>query len=506
MNRKLLLCYLLVLVTNTFLVGQMQKKTKAAYQKDVEALINYAFSETKAIPGLSMSVVKDGKTIYEKGFGYANLEEKQKMKGNTSFYIASCTKAFTGLLAAILDEEGVIPIDATLASYFPKTKFDSKLEADKITIRSLINHTSGLKNSPIGFRAAYTGDHTHAQMVKLLTHSEPNKVGRGNYRYTNVGYNIYTLIVQEVTGKKWQDLLEEKIFSPLGMNRTTAYISKAEKGNWPMALPYMAEGPEEFRSVYLLKKDNTMQSAGGLITTAADLAKWANVHLNEGKLNGKQVFSQKIMQDAHRNWASCDEKRGPFQAAGYGYGWLVGELAGQKAVWHSGGFPGYLSVMSFLPEHKLGVNVLINEPSVGFRLMYLLAAFSYDWWLTNEDVLGNYKAQVQEMAQQLTKRQARVAKHKKELAERTWQLSKDFNAYSGRYVNEQFGTIEIDGSNNQLAVKMGNMHCIATPYTKKNTARVEMVPGSGEVLAFKVEDGRVTGLNTGGDTFKKVSK
>mgnify|MGYP000551059525 FL=1 len=138
--------------------------------------------------------------------------------------------------------------------------------------------------------------------------------------------------------------------------------------------------------------------------------------------------------------------------------------------------------------------------------MYLLAAFSYDWWLKNEDVLGNYKAQVQEMAQQLAKRHARVAKHRKELAERKWQLSKDFKAYSGQYVNEQYGTIEIDGSDNQLAVKLGNMHCIATPYTKKNTARVEMIPGSGEVLVFKVEDGKVTSLNTGGDIFKKISK
>ena len=248
-----------------------------------------------------------------------------------------------------------------------------------------------------------------------------------------------------------------------------------------------------------------MQSAGGLITTAEDLATWANVHINKGKLNGKQIFSQKVVKDAQHTWASCDERRGSFQATGYGYGWLVGEMGGEKAIWHSGGFPGYLSLMSFLPEHKMGVNVLINEPSVGFRLMYLLAAFSYDWWLKNEDVLGDYKSQVQEMAQQLSQRQERIAAHRKELAERKWKLTEDFKAFTGRYVNEGYGTIEIDGSNGQLAVKMGNMHCIATPYTKENTARVEMVPGSGEVLVFKLEDGKVTGLKSDGDFFKKVS-
>lgn len=506
MTRKLLVCYLLVLVTNTFLLGQMEKKTKAAYQKDLQTLVDFAFSETQAIPGIAMSVVKDGKTIFEKGFGYAQLEGKQKMKDNTSFYIASCTKAFTGLLAAILDEEGIIPMEATLASYFPKIKFDPQLEADKITIQSLLNHTSGLQNGPIGFRAAYSGDHTHEQMVKLLSHSKPNSAGRGNFQYTNVGYNIYTLIVQEVTGKKWQDLLEEKVFTPLGMNRTTAYISKAEKGNWPLALPYLAEAPEKFQSVYLLKKDNTMQSAGGLITTAKDLATWANVQINKGKLNGKRIFSENVMQDAQKPWAATDQRRGPFQGEGYGYGWMVGELGKEKAVWHSGGFPGYLSLMSFMPEHKIGVNVLINEPSVGFRLMYLLAAFSYDWWLKNEDVLADYKSQIQEMAQQLSQRQEKVAAHREELAKRTWQLTEDFSAFSGRYVNEGYGTIEIDGSNGQLSVKMGNMHCIATPYTKENTARVEMVPGRGEVLVFNVENGKVTALKSDGDIFKKVSR
>lgn len=506
MIRKLFLCYLLVLLTNTFLLGQMQKKTKAAFQKDLQTLVDFAFAETKAIPGIAMSVVKDGKTIVETGFGHAQLDGKQKMKENTSFYIASCTKAFTGLLAAILDEEGVIPMESTLASYFPKVKFDEKLEANKITIQSLLHHTSGLSNGPIGFRAAYSGDHTHEQMVQLLSHSTPNRAGRGNFQYTNVGYNIYTLIVQEVSGKKWQDLLEEKVFTPLGMNRTTAYISKAEKGNWPMALPYMAMAPEKFQSVYLLKKDNTMQSAGGLITTAKDLATWAKVQINQGKLNGKRIFSEKVMQAAQKPWAATDERRGPFQGEGYGYGWMVGELGGEKAIWHSGGFPGYLSLMSFMPEHKVGVNVLINEPLVGFRLMYLIAAFSYDWWLKEEEVLTDYKSQIQEMAQQLSQQQEKIAGHRKKLAERKWQLTEDFKAFSGRYVNEGYGTIEIDGSNGQLAVKMGNMHCIATPYTKENTARVEMVPGRGEVLVFNVENGKVTELKSDGDIFKRVSK
>lgn len=109
------------------------------------------------------------------------------------------------------------------------------------------------------------------------------------------------------------------------------------------------------------------------------------------------------------------------------------------------------------------------------------------------------------MAQELSKRQQRVAKHRKELAERSWQLTKDFKAYSGRYINEAYGTIEVDGSNNQLAIKMGNMHCVATPYTKENTARVEMVPGSGDVLAFKLENGEVVSLINDGDVYTKVN-
>ena len=504
MYRKLILSLCLLFSVSSFLFCQMANKTKANFQKDATELIEYAFSEVGSIPGVSMSVVKDGKTVFEKGFGYANMETKLKMKENTSFYIASCTKAFTALLAAVLDKEGVISLDVSLASFFPKIKFDPALKADEIAVKSLLTHTSGLSNGPIGFRVAYSGEHTHEQLVQLLSASKPNKAGKGNYQYTNVGYNIYALIVQEVTGKSWQQLLQTKVFQPLGMKRTTAFMSKADKGNWPMALPYIGLDRDQYQAVYLLKKDNTMQSAGGLITTAADLGRWVNMQIQLGKVNGKQVFPKEIIQAAQTPLAACDEKRGVFEAEGYGYGWLVGAFQEQKAVWHSGGFPGYLSVMSFLPEKKIGVNVLINEPSAGFRLMYLLAAFSYDWWLSEKDVLPQYKDEVKAMATQIHKRQKRVAEHRKELAERTWQLTHSFSHYSGTYKNDHYGTITIKGEKDQLAVAMGNMHCVATPYTKANTARVELVPGSGEILRFEMEGDKIIGLISDGDLFKKV--
>ncbi|MEZ5043090.1 MAG: serine hydrolase domain-containing protein [Saprospiraceae bacterium] len=489
---------------STFVFCQIANPLKSTFQKDAKELIEYAMAEIGSVPGIAISVVKQGETIYEGGFGHADLGKQLKMDEHSSFYIASCTKAFTALLAGLLDQEGVISLNASLSDFFPNISFDPNIKAQEVTIKSLLTHTAGISNDPIGFRVAYSGDHTQEQLVSLLVHTQPNRVGKGNYSYTNLGYNIYAIIVQEVTGKSWQALLEEKVFKPLGMKHTTAYVSKATQEGWPMALPYLGLKKGEIEPVYLLKKDNTMQSAGGLITTAADLSRWMKMQIQLGQLEGKQVFPKSIVKAAQSAQVACEEKRGDFEAAGYGYGWLVGQLQGEKAVWHSGGFPGYLSLMSFLPAQEMGVSVLINDGIAGFPLMYLLASFSYDCLLEKENVLADYKKKVDELASMVHKRQEQRMAELAERAKREWQLSHSFAHYSGTYENDAYGTITIKGDSEKMEVSMGNMHCVATPFTKENTVRVELVPGSGEVLAFQIEGDKVVGLTNGGDLFKKI--
>ncbi len=477
--------------------------TKKAYQEKVEGFINQTLKEIGSVPGVSIAVVKGDQIFYEGGFGFANKEKGLKMDENTSFYIASITKSFTGLLAAILDEEGILSLDGTLKQYLPDVPFKEFVKADEIKLRDLLTHSAGIDHPSIGFRLAYTGDHDHDILMDLMQHLGTNEAGKGVYNYTNLGYNVYTIILEEVTGKPWQEWLEEKIFNPMGMNRTTAYMSRAHKNNWPLAQPYMGLSDEDIRSVYLMKKDNTMQSAGGLITNASDAARWMKMQLNNGQLEGKQVFAEKLILKARRSLIKVSDDRGRFQQVGYGLGQSIGDFDGRKVIWHSGGFPGYLSTISYMPEENLGVAVFVNEGMAGFPLMHIFMDYAYDAYLQPNGWEQKYEDMKNDFFQQLKERRTRIQTDIKKRKAREWNLSHSFKHYSGTFVNEIVGKIKVKGNKDQISVRMGNLYCTATPFPEKDTIRVELVPFRGNVLQFVLEEDQVVALRLNGNEFKK---
>ena len=251
--RNLGLLFLCLCIATCSLRAQKHSKNKA-FEKAADKFYKTSFEDLGTIPGVSIVVVQGEKTLYKKGFGYADVEKKLKADAESNFYIASSTKSFTSLLASLLDKEGIIKLDDPLSKYFPELDFPEDVPADQIKIRDLMTHTSGIDNTPIGFRVAYTGNHDFQTRLNLMKYCQANEVGHGSFSYTNVGYNIYAIILEKVTGKNWRDHLEERIFEPLGMDRTTGYISKAEKGNWAMASPYMGRSKDNIEKVYLSKR------------------------------------------------------------------------------------------------------------------------------------------------------------------------------------------------------------------------------------------------------------
>lgn len=458
----------------------------------------------ESVPGAAVVVVKDGTVRYQKGFGYADLEKELAFTHETNFYIASCTKAFTGLMATELDRKGILKLEDKLADHFPDIRFHPDLAMDKIRLHDLLTHSSGLANDPIGFRVAYSGEHHLNQLIELLQVSEPNREGYGTFRYTNVGYNIYTLVVEKVMGKPWQQVLEETVFDPMKMDRTTAYMSRADKNQWPLAAPYMGIGKGEQERVYLRKEDNTMQSAGGLITTTSDLGRWLNMQLGQGKLDGKQIFPAEQIKMSQQALVINDEDREPFPSEGYGLGWHRGTYKEQAVVWHYGGFPGALTHISFMPESHTGVAVFINDAVSGYRLMNLFASFAYDLLEKGESVIPDYREQVQQLSEELKERQKSFKEGIEKRKDRTWQLAQPFTFYSGTYENERYGTFVLKGSRKELTATLGNLHAVATPYTKTETARVELIPYRGEVMEFIYENEKLTGLKYSDAVFKKV--
>lgn len=479
-----------------------QTVKEKALAEAAETFLAKAMEDLGAVPVIGVAIVRPNRAVYVDGHSIGS----QSVDANTNFYIASCTKAYTALIAQHLDEQGIIKMEDPITKYLPEAQFAPELEADKVTIRDLMTHTSGMSNDPIVHRLAYTGEHDPAMLIDLLQYTTGNDAGRGNFQYTNFGYNLYTIISDKVTGKPWQDWLAELIFEPAGMTRTTAYMSKAEQPGWTLAKPHLNLIGEPFQEASLIKTDKSMQSAGGLITTATDAGKWLQLQLNNGKLDGKQVIPAAHINASHQKHVQTGgDDYGGFGRAYYGYGWRVGTFHDHPNVNHFGGYPGYLTHFSFDPETKIGVAVLTNEGFWGDNIMSLLAGFVYDWWYGDPaEVEADYEKELKKMVASAKKTSKRIAADRDKRTERTWQLEYEFPVYAGTFTSDKYGTVVVTPTDESLHVQSGNLECVATPFPETNTIRVEMTPGRGSVLQFLLEDGQVVGLYTDGERFEKV--
>ena len=489
--------------------GQQSVSSDAnEFTKPYDTFIRTTMERFLDIPGMAIVVIKDDKPIFIRAYGMADKEAGIKADTDTLWYIASSTKAFTALAAAMLDKEGKIKFADPITKYTSGITFKNPIP-EKITVRDLLTHTSGLRNGILVNRLAFTGQVDPADLNRVFAEATSfSDEFYGKYAYTNLGYNIYGLLLQNTLKMKWQDLLHERVFEPAGLKHTTAYISRAPAKKWKVAAPYILDPSQGkvIRSV-LDKTDENMQSAGGMFMSISDLGKWINLNMNDGKIGGKQVIPAELIRNAHTGYTQSTRNEPPFSGDGeYGLGWQIGKYRDEKVIYHHGGFAGYRSHVSFMPDKRIGIGVLVNNDFAGGRAADLVAAYGYDWWLKTENLEADYAKQLEDLARQYDTRKGQVHASALERAKRTWQLSKAAGEYAGTYRNELHGTIEITLNGSAPAVRMGKLNTIATPFTEKDSIRVEMVPGgNGEVIKFNLNAaGNIEGLNYAGVTFMRI--
>ncbi|HEX6278929.1 MAG TPA: serine hydrolase domain-containing protein [Pyrinomonadaceae bacterium] len=476
---------------------------------DLDKFVQKTLEKFPEIPGIAVVVIKGDKPAFLKAYGMADKESGVNADVDTMWYIASSTKSFTALAAALMDKDGKIMLDDPVMKYTAGMTLRNPIP-EKVKIRDLLIHTSGLRNGPLGFRMAYSGESDPKDMAKVFADGTTfNDEAYGRYAYTNLGYNIYAVLLQNHLKMRWQDLLQKRVFDPLGMDHTTSYISRAKAKKWKVAAPYMVD-PGSGNTVRspLAKTDSNLQSAGGMFASASDLGRWLIVNINDGRLGGKQIFPAEIMKAVHTGHTTTEREQPPFSGAGeYGLGWQIGKYGDKKVIYHHGGFPGYRSHISYLPEQKIGVAVLVNEGTIGGRVADLVATYAYDRLTDGETVEADYAKRLEETfdAYQIGKK--RFMDGFAERAKRPWQLSEPRTSYAGTYENNLLGRMEVAVEGESVMVRLGSMRAKATAFTEKETIRVELIPGMGEVIRFtKNADGQVESLSYGGNEFKRIAK
>jgi len=452
--------------------------------------------------GTAVAVVKNDKIIYEGYFGFADIDARTPVTRDTGFYIASTTKPFLALNALLKEEAGQLDTRESLQQMFPEIRF-AGLDAESVTMKDLLVHASGVDNQPLVWATAFSGVHDAQSRLALVAASYPDeKATRGTFKYTNVGYNILSVWLDRRFAMPWQEQLARSIFRPLAMQRTSAYISKAGAAGWPLAKPYSFANAQPSEPLYLTKSDETMHAAGGVVSTAPDLAKFLMAQLRTG--NGRAI-SKAVIERSHVPQVTLATQYMDFPRSGYAWGWYTGEYKGRTMLHHFGGFSGFHAHISFMPEENVALVVLNNEDFLSARLTNLIADYVYGVLLEEPGIESKLARRFDELQTQAREFQLATSKQRAAIQARAWNLSQLRESYLGTYSNDLLGDMTVESNDDQqMVIRWGRLAAVATGDEQQDHVRVEFAPNSGEFLAFKVEKGGVAAISFQGMIFKKL--
>lgn len=304
------------------------------------------------IPGMALAIVKDGKVVFSKGFGYKDFENKVPVTSSTQFAIGSATKAFTGLSVLLLQDDEKLSIDDSPKKYLPYFKINNPKTDAAIQIRDLLSHSSGLNRTDL---AMITGKLNREELIKVAGIAKPTAELREKFQYQNIMFAAAGEIVSKVSGMPWKQFVPARILSPLGMNNTTMSVSEFEKTK-DHSFGYSYNFDTKETRKLPTREIEQVAPAGSINSSSDDMAKWLEFILAGGQAGGKRLLSESSFDE----WLKPQMKISPDGKISYGFGWFVQEWKGRKMVQHGGNIDGFNSMVAVMPEENLGFVMLTN--------------------------------------------------------------------------------------------------------------------------------------------------
>lgn len=293
-------------------------------------------------PGLAVAVVEDGRWVYARGFGYANLAKKRAMAATTQFYVGSLTKEFTAASVLLLVQNGKVKLDDKVTKYIPELTV-----ASGVSVAQLLQQTSGLPDyvhAP-GISADPTRSVKLADLITAVDKLPLRFAPGSKFEYNNFNYFIAGLIVERASGLPLSDFLQARIFQPLYMSSS---FFAGDTGISPDAATGYTGGGHRFAPAKPWDP-SWMLGAGGIVTNVYDLAKW------------DIGFPVLVRDDAVRDMFTAP---GVPSAQSYGMGWVIDQRGGKRYVWHNGEVGGFHAMNALLPDDHIAVIVLANTDAL----------------------------------------------------------------------------------------------------------------------------------------------
>ena len=321
--------------------------------EELEAKINCLLNKYR-IPGAGIAIVSKDSIIYCSGLGYANIENKIPVTENTHFRMGSITKSFVAFGFLKLVEEGKVDLQTPVKEIVPEIDIKNPWQkTDPVRIVHLLEHTSGFRNSLKEFNVNDDPDIPLQQALKVVSDAFKVQYRPGTiYHYSNTGYGLAGLILEKITGKRYEDYLEEVILDPIGMETSTFRIND-ENSMKLLAQGYLGDFKESpFFNFY-------SRSAGIMFSSTRDMARYVHFMLNRGKVEEKQIISEASIKRKEIQTTSMASGMG--LEFGYGLGTECTYRSGYKWLGHNGAHFGFYTDFWYNCDLNIGYVVLINK-------------------------------------------------------------------------------------------------------------------------------------------------
>ncbi len=419
------------------------------------------------IPGLAITVVKDGKVIFKKGYGVRQLGTTNAVDTQTLFACASTTKAMTATCMAMLVDEGKVKWDDRVIDYLPEFQLYDPVVTRELKIRDLFTHNSGVGNAD--FLWSFM-DIPSDEVLAKMKQVKPSYSLRSSFIYQNIFYLAAGKVIEKVSGQPWAVFVQKRIFEPLQMTRTFPLLSQVKDPNQSQ--------PHYFfdNTINVIKRTNADEigPAGSVWSCVDDMSKWALCMLDSSKYAGGrlvkpatwvELFNPQVMVTPAQFYPTAKLTKPNWIT--YSLGWFQQDYKGRKVNFHTGSLAGETAMHGQLPAEKLAIYIFGNLDHAEVRHALMFKAFDHfalggtrDW---SAEVHDLYKKQTQAGEQELKKFEDNRNTNTKPTL--------DLATYAGTYTDPLYGELTVTVQNNSLVVTANNVVKVTLEHWHYDTFR-----------------------------------
>lgn len=457
------------------------------------------------VPGMSVAVVRKDEVLYQKSFGQTADDNGQAVNEHTLFAIASTTKAMVATAILMLNDEEKLSLDDPVIKHVPELHFNNPMLTQQLTVRDLLAHRTGLPSTD--YWTFFQNMPLDEQLVRLRNVPSEAPV-RTRLIYQNTMFEIAGLLIERISGQRWDEFLTERLWRPLGMMETFGDRSQIGAGHVHVT-PHLYLEEQLVVAAWDFPADYA-DAAGSVWSSIHDMSLWAQFLLRDGvTTDGERLVSEEGMQEMFepQQLASPDDFYPTVELTkpnwrSYGLGWFQQDFQGRKIDFHTGSLSGLIAIIGLDRAGDKAVVVLGNRDHAEMRHALMWHAMDKtaadqrrDW---NQDIFDLYEKRANETDKKWEEtRQKRLANTKPTLPP---------EAYPGSYRNSSFGDIRIEGSGSDMTLKT-TLVDFEMSHWHLDTFLVEWEAwGMREFATFTIgPDGSIQSVDVMGYTFERIS-